>query len=251
MKFDGDRLAQVGVISQGCAISTSSGSMMAEIIEGRTVAEAAAVADRFKAVMHGEHWPDDLDLGDLEALQGVKKFPVRVKCALLPWVTLLDAILAHAEGRAPRARLHRGPHRRRQTDGRHHHAEAANDDHHSRCTPEDVLEGLRPVKDPELNLSIVDLGLVRGITVPRRHGQGRHRPHPHQPDVPAGTRDHGRRQGRRRARPGRGEAAINLVWSPMWDPAGRLQRGRQGGTRHLGLRFSRALVPAGDHLAIR
>ncbi len=51
--------------------------------------------------MHGEEWPADLDLGDLEALQGVKKFPVRVKCALLPWVTLLDAILAHAEGRAP------------------------------------------------------------------------------------------------------------------------------------------------------
>jgi nitrogen fixation protein NifU and related proteins len=101
VKFDGDRLAHVGVISHGCAISTSSGSMMAEIIEGRTVAEASAVADRFKAVMHGDQWPEDLDLGDLEALQGVKKFPVRVKCALLPWVTLLDAILAHAEGRAP------------------------------------------------------------------------------------------------------------------------------------------------------
>jgi nitrogen fixation protein NifU and related proteins len=102
VKFDGDRLAQVGVISHGCAISTSSGSMMAEIIEGRTIAEAEAVAERFKAVMHGDQWPVDLDLGDLEALQGVKQFPVRVKCALLPWVTLLDAILAHAGGRAPR-----------------------------------------------------------------------------------------------------------------------------------------------------
>lgn len=101
VKFAGDRIAQVGVISQGCAISTSSGSMMAELIEGRTIAETATIADRFKAVMHGQQWPDDLDLGDLEALQGVKKFPVRVKCALLPWVTLLDAILAHAEGRAP------------------------------------------------------------------------------------------------------------------------------------------------------
>lgn len=101
VKFAGERIAQVGVLSQGCAISTSSGSMMAEVIEGRTIAEAAAVADRFKAVMHGDTWPQDLDLGDLEALQGVKKFPVRVKCALLPWVTLLDAILARAEGRPP------------------------------------------------------------------------------------------------------------------------------------------------------
>jgi nitrogen fixation protein NifU and related proteins len=101
MAFDGDRIRKVGVLSQGCAISTSSGSMMAELIEGRTVAEAAAVAERFKQVLHGDEFPADVDLGDLEALAGVKQFPVRVKCALLPWVTLLDAILARREGREP------------------------------------------------------------------------------------------------------------------------------------------------------
>jgi len=99
--FAGERIAAVGVLSHGCAISTSSGSMMAELIEGRTVAEAAAVAERFRAVLHGAEFPTDVDLGDLEALEGVKKFPVRIKCALLPWVTLLDAILAHRQGRAP------------------------------------------------------------------------------------------------------------------------------------------------------
>ncbi len=102
MKFDGDRIAAVGVLSQGCAISTSSGSMMAELVEGLTVAEAGEVADRFRKVMHGDSFPVDLDLGDLEALEGVKKFPVRIKCALLPWVTLLDAILAQRQGRDPR-----------------------------------------------------------------------------------------------------------------------------------------------------
>jgi nitrogen fixation NifU-like protein len=101
VRFDGDRIAAVGVLSQGCAISTSSGSMMAELVEGLTLAEAAAVADRFKSVMHGGEFPVDVDLGDLEALEGVRKFPVRIKCALLPWVTLLDAILAAREGRAP------------------------------------------------------------------------------------------------------------------------------------------------------
>ncbi len=65
------------------------------------MAEAGEVADRFKAVMHGNEFPVDVDLGDLEALEGVKQFPVRVKCALLPWVTLLDAMLAHHQGRAP------------------------------------------------------------------------------------------------------------------------------------------------------
>ncbi len=100
-RFDGDRIEAVGVLSQGCAISTSSGSMMAELIEGRTVAEAEQLADRFKSVMHGNEFPTNIDLGDLEALEGVKKFPVRIKCALLPWVTLLDAILAYHQGREP------------------------------------------------------------------------------------------------------------------------------------------------------
>jgi nitrogen fixation NifU-like protein len=101
VRFDGDRIAAVGVLCQGCAISTSSGSMMAELIEGATVQEAAKLADRFKQVMHGDEFPVDVDLGDLEALEGVKKFPVRIKCALLPWITLLDAVLAHREGREP------------------------------------------------------------------------------------------------------------------------------------------------------
>jgi nitrogen fixation NifU-like protein len=96
-----DRIDAVGVLSEGCAISTSSGSMMAELIEGRSLQEVKDLAERFKEVMHGDTFPTDVDLGDLEALEGVKKFPVRVKCALLPWITLLDAILAHREGRDP------------------------------------------------------------------------------------------------------------------------------------------------------
>jgi nitrogen fixation NifU-like protein len=67
-----------------------------------TVAEAEQVADAFRGILHGGELPADLDLGDLEALQGVQKFPVRVKCAILPWVTMLDAIIAHRQGRAPR-----------------------------------------------------------------------------------------------------------------------------------------------------
>ncbi|MEZ4387578.1 MAG: SUF system NifU family Fe-S cluster assembly protein [Candidatus Krumholzibacteriia bacterium] len=103
IRFDGERIAAVGVLSHGCAISTASGSMMAELIEGLTVAEAEEVADRFRGVMHGNEFPIDLDLGDLEALEGVRQFPVRIKCALLPWVTLLDAVLAHHQGRPPGA----------------------------------------------------------------------------------------------------------------------------------------------------
>jgi nitrogen fixation NifU-like protein len=101
LRFDGDRIAEVGVLSRGCAISTSSGSMLAEMVEGLTEADAGRVAEVFKRALRGDEIPPEVDMGDLEALTGVRKFPVRVKCALLPWVTLLDAILAHRQGRAP------------------------------------------------------------------------------------------------------------------------------------------------------
>jgi nitrogen fixation NifU-like protein len=101
MSFAGDRISGVGVLSRGCAISTSSGSMLAELVEGRTLAEAERIAQAFRALMHDEPGPDAVDLGDLEALEGVRRFPVRVKCALLPWITLLDALLAKRQGRRP------------------------------------------------------------------------------------------------------------------------------------------------------
>lgn len=87
------------VQTRGCAVSTASGSMLAELIRGRSVDDARKIADIFKRVMHGEEPPSEVDLGDLEALTGVRKFPVRIKCALLPWVTLLDAMLAQEQGR--------------------------------------------------------------------------------------------------------------------------------------------------------
>jgi nitrogen fixation NifU-like protein len=101
LKFDGEKIAAIGVLSQGCAISTSSGSMLAELLSGSSVAEAEGIADGFKRILHGAEPTPDLDLGDLEALAGVRQFPMRVKCALLPWVTLLDAILAQRQGRQP------------------------------------------------------------------------------------------------------------------------------------------------------
>jgi nitrogen fixation NifU-like protein len=102
LNFDGETISEVGVLARGCAISTSSGSMLADLIEGRTAGEAARIAEAFRQVLHGKEFPADVDLGDLEALEGVQKFPVRIKCAVLPWVTLLDAVLAQRVGRAPR-----------------------------------------------------------------------------------------------------------------------------------------------------
>ncbi len=102
LKWDGDRIADVAVVTDGCAISRASGSILADLVRGRTREEARRLAEAFRAVMHDDRGelPDELDPGDLEVLTGVRRFPVRVKCALLPWITLLEALLA-AEQRRP------------------------------------------------------------------------------------------------------------------------------------------------------
>lgn len=100
LAFDGDRVSDVAVTGQGCSISQSSASMMSEAITGKTRAEIAEVAEKFHQMMTSEDEeaagvdPDrpGAVLGDLEALQGVRKYPVRIKCASLPWSTLDQAL---------------------------------------------------------------------------------------------------------------------------------------------------------------
>jgi nitrogen fixation NifU-like protein len=92
-------VVDAAIQGQGCSISQASGSMMADAIVGKTTEEIAVLAKDFKLMMSidaGEN-PVDPDrlghvLGDLEALQGVRKFPVRIKCANLPWTTLEEAL---------------------------------------------------------------------------------------------------------------------------------------------------------------
>ncbi len=99
LAFDGDTVSDVRINGQGCSISQASASMMAEAIVGKTRAEVAELTHRFKAMMDIEEGDPGIDpdrpgaaLGDLEALQGVKKFPVRIKCADLAWTTLEEAL---------------------------------------------------------------------------------------------------------------------------------------------------------------
>ena len=86
----------VKIGGQGCSISQSSASMMTQAVIGKPVAEARAVVRRFKSMMgidvDSQPGDDDVALGDLEALQGVVKFPVRIKCAVLGWNTLAEAL---------------------------------------------------------------------------------------------------------------------------------------------------------------
>ncbi|PLR79326.1 SUF system NifU family Fe-S cluster assembly protein [Bacillus sp. V3-13] len=71
---------------EGCSISMSSASMMTQAIKGKNIEDAIKLSKVFSEMMQGkEIQDDDLDLGDIEALQGVSKFPARIKCATLAW----------------------------------------------------------------------------------------------------------------------------------------------------------------------
>ena len=92
LEVEGDRVRGVEAQCMGCSISVASTSMMAELLQGRTREEVLLLIEAFRGMMHG-HEPDpNLDVGDLEALSGVAQFPVRIKCALLAWTTLQDAL---------------------------------------------------------------------------------------------------------------------------------------------------------------
>ena len=81
----------VGFVGRGCSISQASASMMCEEVAGRSREEAAALGHRFKEMLTKPGTQPD-DLGDLEALQGVRQYPVRIKCAVLPWNALLRGL---------------------------------------------------------------------------------------------------------------------------------------------------------------
>jgi nitrogen fixation NifU-like protein len=94
LRIEGGRIAEAAIQGRGCAISVAAGSMLAELLVGKTSAEVEKLGEAFRAMLHGQPVPAGVDLGDLEALEGVKNLPVRVKCALLAWTTLRDALKA-------------------------------------------------------------------------------------------------------------------------------------------------------------
>ncbi|AIY04906.1 Fe-S cluster assembly protein NifU [Planococcus sp. PAMC 21323] len=74
-KFDGE----------GCSISMASASMMTQAVKGQKIDTALKLSGIFSDMMLGKEYDDSIDLGDIEALQGVSQFPARIKCATLAW----------------------------------------------------------------------------------------------------------------------------------------------------------------------
>ena len=116
LDIEGDVVRDIRIGGQGCSISQSSASMMSSAVQGKTLDEVRALSRAFKGMMsiheqsldgdgagdadldgpEGGNGADaDVKLGDLEALRGVVKFPVRIKCATLSWNTLLQGFEEH------------------------------------------------------------------------------------------------------------------------------------------------------------
>jgi nitrogen fixation NifU-like protein len=93
LRVEGDRILEARHVGHGCSISQAAVSMMTNLIKGKELSEAEGLARRFTDMMHGDEEPArDKEMGDLRALQGVSKFPVRIKCALLAFDALQEAI---------------------------------------------------------------------------------------------------------------------------------------------------------------
>ena len=91
--LDGDSITDVAFEGSGCAICMASSSIMTEALKGKTISEAEALFGRFHDLVTGEPDTDTIDaLGKLAVFAGVREYPIRVKCATLPWHTMQAAV---------------------------------------------------------------------------------------------------------------------------------------------------------------
>ena len=91
-RLEDGKVAEVTFEGQGCSISQASASMLTESVGGKTLEDAAGLTRDFRGMMEGSVDPDEDAFGDLIALKGVVKYPVRIKCAVLAWDVLQDVL---------------------------------------------------------------------------------------------------------------------------------------------------------------
>jgi nitrogen fixation NifU-like protein len=105
VQTEGSSIVDVSFQGAGCSISQSSASMMTEAVKGQPVDDVRRLAGDFRGMMSGDVEPDEDEFGDLVALKGVVKYPIRIKCAVLAWDVLQEA-LQGAGGRSAAAAPH-------------------------------------------------------------------------------------------------------------------------------------------------
>ena len=101
LKLDDDRIEAVGFTASGCAVSRASASIMTQAVKGKSRAEVDKLFSQFHDLVTGKLKPDAGEaraMGEMAAFSGVSRFPVRVKCASMPWHTLQSALRDETSG---------------------------------------------------------------------------------------------------------------------------------------------------------
>lgn len=221
ISLENDKIKDIRFAGKGCSISQASASMMTEAVEGKDLHAAEQIAAKFRSVMlNNAPWDLPSDLSDLESLEGVKKYPVRIKCAILGWNTLLDGIQAHRHGKKEVSHVEGEEGQKNQLSQTA--AEAIVSDMASQKTDESsspeeqVRTALKGVIDPELNMNIVDLGLIYGVDVKNNVVKVTYSLT--SPGCPLGPVIKGQIHSVLGRIPWIKEIHPELVWSPPWDP---------------------------------
>lgn len=153
LKIENDLVREVSFEGAGCAISIAAASMMTERVKGRTVAAVQRLFEMFHALLtdKADAGLESNELGKLVVFAGVREFPIRVKCATLPWHTLRAAIENKPETVSTDELPPSG------------HPSLTAD--RAREIESKVIEVLRTIHDPEIPVNIYDLGLIYGLAV--------------------------------------------------------------------------------------
>ncbi|MEK6804901.1 MAG: Fe-S cluster assembly sulfur transfer protein SufU [Nitrospirota bacterium] len=203
LKIENDRVSDVSFEGSGCAISIAAASMMTESVKGRTLSAVQRLFEKFHALLTDEAdaGSELIELGKLVVFAGVREFPVRVKCATLPWHTLRAAI-----GNKPETVS---------TDALPLSGRPSLTTNRVREIENKVIEVLRTVCDPEIPVNIYDLGLIYGLAV-EPSGTVAIRMTLTAPGCPVAWMILREVDRKVRTIPGIADVKVDLTWDPPW-----------------------------------
>ena len=206
LRIENDRVNDVGFEGSGCAISIASASMMTETVKGRTLSDVQTLFERFHTLLTGETDAESrpIDLGKLAVFAGVREFPIRVKCATLPWHTLRAAIESRPET------VTTEPGQASQPAPEPSAPPASSD------LRQHIIEAMRTVYDPEIPVNLYDLGLIYDIVV-EPSGAVTIRMTLTAPACPIADMILWQVDKTVRSVPGVTDVTVNLVWDPPWN----------------------------------
>jgi nitrogen fixation NifU-like protein len=203
LKIENDLVSDVSFEGSGCAISIASASMMTESVKGRTVSAVHRLFEEFHALLTAkpDAGPESNELGKLVVFAGVREFPIRVKCATLPWHALRAAI----ENKPKTV----------STDSPTLSGSPSMTADRVREIENKVIEVLRTVRDPEIPVNIYDLGLIYGLAV-ESSGTVAISMTLTAPGCPVAWMIMREVDSKVRAIPGIADVKVDLTWDPPW-----------------------------------